>query len=407
MLVLHARLPPDEGAVVVRALLAALEAGSGADAPAEAREEGQREGEPDVSAEARRADQEEDDPDGPSEAPVSGWEDEPDASAETWLAEQDEAQDASAEAREEEPEGEPEQEAPDVFAKAWETAEDGQPRKEEGRGPGSFPSTSRGPVPSLLSGSGEGLASALELLARAAIGQGLSAFASEPPGRQVPALVVVHVDHDVLANPEAPGRCELQGGIGIPPETARRMACEAPVLQTVELSREEGRDCSGEGSCSGEGQTCKLRLGRRQRRVSAALGRALKQRDRGCRFPGCTHRRFLHAHHVKHWAEGGTTDLSNLVLLCSTHHRAVHEGGFRVEAGEGGGLEVYAPSGFRLREVPAPPDLPDGMGATLEREHEEQGLEIDEGTAQCTWDGRPMDFGWALELLMQSDGLMD
>jgi hypothetical protein len=115
----------------------------------------------------------------------------------------------------------------------------------------------------------------------------------------------------------------------------------------------------------------------------------------------------LHAHHVKHWAEGGATDLSNLVLLCSTHHRAVHEGGFRLEAGEGGGLELYAPAGFRLREVPALPDLPGEMGPALEQEHEELGLEIDEGTAQCTWDGRPVDFGWALELLLESDGLID
>jgi hypothetical protein len=75
-----------------------------------------------------------------------------------------------------------------------------------------------------------------------------------------------------------------------------------------------------------------------------------------------------------------------------------------VEAGKGGGLEFYAPAGFRLQEVPAPPGLPEEMGATLEREHEELGLEIDEGTAQCTWDGRPVDYGWALELLLESDG---
>ncbi|MDT8369380.1 MAG: HNH endonuclease signature motif containing protein, partial [Longimicrobiales bacterium] len=69
--------------------------------------------------------------------------------------------------------------------------------------------------------------------------------------------------------------------------------------------------------------------GRRTRTVSPALRRALELRDRGCRFPGCACR-FTDAHHIVHWADGGRTDLQNLVLLCRRHHRAVHEGGMRV-----------------------------------------------------------------------------
>ena len=49
-------------------------------------------------------------------------------------------------------------------------------------------------------------------------------------------------------------------------------------------------------------------------------------RDGGCRFPGCTHDRWLHAHHIRHWANGGATDSENLVTLCGFHHRLVHDG---------------------------------------------------------------------------------
>jgi predicted restriction endonuclease len=62
------------------------------------------------------------------------------------------------------------------------------------------------------------------------------------------------------------------------------------------------------------------------------LRRALLARDRHCRFPGCTHERWLAAHHVVHWADGGETSLDNTLLLCSSHHRLLHEGQFRIKA---------------------------------------------------------------------------
>lgn len=69
---------------------------------------------------------------------------------------------------------------------------------------------------------------------------------------------------------------------------------------------------------------------RKTRVVAGPLRRALHKRDGGCRFPGCTQSRFVDAHHIHHWARGGETKLSNLVLLCRFHHRLVHEEGFRV-----------------------------------------------------------------------------
>lgn len=58
---------------------------------------------------------------------------------------------------------------------------------------------------------------------------------------------------------------------------------------------------------------------------------SLLARDKCCRFPGCTHEKWLDAHHVMHWADGGETSLDNTVLLCSKHHRLLHEGEFEIE----------------------------------------------------------------------------
>jgi hypothetical protein len=68
-----------------------------------------------------------------------------------------------------------------------------------------------------------------------------------------------------------------------------------------------------------------LPVGRKTRTIPTALRRALQRRDKGCRYPGCTHTRFVDAHHVHHWAHGGATRLDNLVLLCRRHHRAIHD----------------------------------------------------------------------------------
>src|SRR5689334_24630764 len=66
------------------------------------------------------------------------------------------------------------------------------------------------------------------------------------------------------------------------------------------------------------------------------MKRALLQRDRTCRFPGCANRVFLEGRHIEHWADGGQTRLSNLISLCSHHHRFVHEYGYLIEIGSDG-----------------------------------------------------------------------
>ena len=86
----------------------------------------------------------------------------------------------------------------------------------------------------------------------------------------------------------------------MPLETAKRLLCDGKVVPIVENSNGEP-----------------LSVGRRRRTIPTAIRRALLARDRVCAFPGCTHRRFLDAHHLQHWGDGGETGVDNLVLLCS------------------------------------------------------------------------------------------
>ncbi len=125
------------------------------------------------------------------------------------------------------------------------------------------------------------------------------------------ASLMVHTPEASLhEDSDEPGAYLDTGETGIPiaNETARRLACDA-IRQTV---REDSRGVP-------------LELGRRTRTVPKYLFRLLKHRDRHCRAPGCSRTIGLHAHHLVHWADGGTTDLDNLVLLCSRHHHLVHE----------------------------------------------------------------------------------
>jgi hypothetical protein len=145
--------------------------------------------------------------------------------------------------------------------------------------------------------------------------------------------VVVHVDEDVLADPTQDGRSEIEGGPGVPAETSRRLACEASVVVM-----------------RGESASRKTRV------LSARLRRLLAARDGGrCTFPACG-RRIVDAHHVRHWAQGGPTELANLTLLCGTHHRLVHEGGWSVEMTDRGPL-FQRPDGRSLDRAPAPPPV--------------------------------------------------
>jgi hypothetical protein len=95
-----------------------------------------------------------------------------------------------------------------------------------------------------------------------------------------------------------------------------------------------------------------LRWGRKRRLPTRRLLQFVFQRDRGCSHPGCGRTRHLHAHHVRFWRDGGTTDPDNIVLLCSTHHRALHRGEFGIVARGHQLFTFHAPDGSLLPDAP-------------------------------------------------------
>ena len=139
-------------------------------------------------------------------------------------------------------------------------------------------------------------------------------------------------------------------------------------------------------------------IGARTRTIPPALRRALQHRDRGCRFPGCGVR-FAEGHHLRHWAHGGLTTLSNLTLLCRRHHRAVHEEGYQVARGPDGTLRFRRPDGRPLPEVPAPAAVPKDPVEALRARHESENLRLTARTTCPHWLGEPLDLGWAIDVL--------
>jgi Domain of unknown function (DUF222)/HNH endonuclease len=99
-------------------------------------------------------------------------------------------------------------------------------------------------------------------------------------------------------------------------------------------------------------------VGRSDRKIKGATRRALNLRDRHCRWPGCDRpASWSQGHHLKHWMEGGSSDLDNLVLLCHRHHWMVHEGRWQIVKLQGGGYLTIPPP-YRVDEWARAPDRP-------------------------------------------------
>ncbi|HLA71041.1 MAG TPA: DUF222 domain-containing protein [Steroidobacteraceae bacterium] len=183
--------------------------------------------------------------------------------------------------------------------------------------------------------------------------------------------IVVHVAQETLRDRTA-GCCEFEDGPSMAAETARRLACDASVVVLTE--NDDGDP---------------LNVGRKTRTISAPLRRALKSRDKGCRFPGCANSRYMDAHHIDHWANGGETKPSNLVSLCRFHHRAVHEGGIRIERLDDGALRFVKANGVPVDCVAPGFTQPPGAWTQLP-----------EGALVNRWRGEKMDYGTAIDALI-------
>jgi HNH endonuclease len=141
-----------------------------------------------------------------------------------------------------------------------------------------------------------------------------------------------------------------------------------------------------------------VEVGARSRTIPPAIRRALHYRDRGCRFPGCGIR-FGQGHHIRHWAQGGPTTLSNLTMLCRRHHRCVHEEGYQIERLLDGQLQFRRPNGWVLPDVPPPPEVPTDPVEALRELNDAEGLELDARTATPSWGGESLDVGYAIDVL--------
>ncbi|RZT79143.1 uncharacterized protein DUF222 [Micromonospora violae] len=149
-----------------------------------------------------------------------------------------------------------------------------------------------------------------------------------------PAQIIVTTNYDGLTRQLFTGTLDI--GLQLTPDTVRRLACDATILPAV---------------LGSTGQI--LDVGRQRRLITGPLRRALVLRDRGCAFPGCDRPpRWCDAHHIRHWADGGTTNLTNTVLLCGHHHRHLHHSDWSVQLGDDGPPEFTPPAWLDPEQIP-------------------------------------------------------
>jgi hypothetical protein len=155
-------------------------------------------------------------------------------------------------------------------------------------------------------------------------------------GRYRPT-VVVHAELGLLTGLHPNGGADLAGVGPISREVARRLACDAKVVFSVE---------HGDGSI--------LDQKRARRSPTMAQRIEIARRDKGCRFAGCSFVDFTEVHHMVHWGDGGETNLSNLITLCGRHHRAVHELGWSMKGSADEVVTFEGPHGHRMTSAPSP-----------------------------------------------------
>jgi uncharacterized protein DUF222/HNH endonuclease len=192
-------------------------------------------------------------------------------------------------------------------------------------------------------------------------------------GDRAPTEVVVHVDAATLTG-------ELEDGTGVSAEVARRLCCDGGLVTVIEDAK---------------GKT--LDVGRKTRTIPAAILRALRMRDGGCRFPGCCNR-VADAHHVRHWVDGGETKLENLVLICRRHHRYLHELGFSIVEQEGE-LLFLDPDGEEIPRWGARAPMAYDCMRRMREQAAARGLRLTAHTATPRWHGDAPNYDACIQAL--------
>jgi len=152
------------------------------------------------------------------------------------------------------------------------------------------------------------------------------------------ATILIHTDIQTLLN--ATGTATIADGPALAHDTLRRLACDARLQLAI-----TDPDHSTVG------------VGRTTRTIPPWLNRLVRLRDRSCRFPNCRRTRWTQAHHIVHWADGGPTDLNNLITLCGFHHRLIHEHGWTIHGQPGDKITWHRPDGHAFQPKPPAPHL--------------------------------------------------
>jgi hypothetical protein len=142
-----------------------------------------------------------------------------------------------------------------------------------------------------------------------------------------------------------------------------------------------------------------INASRRTPNIPAAIARALKARDQGCRFPNCSHQRFVDAHHLQYRENGGETTLANLAQLCRYHHKLVHEGGYRVEIQPNGALIFYRPDRTPLTNNTTTVAPGDDHIRSANHTH---GIHPTPDTPVPSWAGEHPDYAYIIDILLNT-----
>ena len=204
--------------------------------------------------------------------------------------------------------------------------------------------------------------------------------------QRTPIEIIITVPHAGLHGSAEPSDLAMMAdGEVIATATARRLCCDAGVVVAHV-------DAHG----------VPLSVGRKTRTIPTAIQRALRLRDRTCRFPGCTHSRYVDGHHIKHWANGGETALANLMLLCSAHHTLLHEGGYRVAADGSNGWDFFDHRNRLIDPHPArtTPNNTAALRGLAALHDAHVTLAITPNTNASKWTGEPIDYARCIDYLV-------
>jgi len=172
--------------------------------------------------------------------------------------------------------------------------------------------------------------------------------------------------------------CSIDNKRFLTAEVAKRLACDASLSTVLE-----------------DNQGNVLNIGRRSRIVPRAMSHALRIRDGGCVYPSCCQNHYTDAHHIQHWAEGGETNMENLVTLCRYHHGLLHKGEYHLHRDESGDL-VFTNSRNELITRSFYPQFPGNPSAD-----ECLDPDIDEHTTKSKWLGERLDIDHTLQCMFQ------